>query len=327
MRRPPTRQLRRRAADCNHMKIAVFTFVCDSTSSADFADVAVDAVRGLILSLGGQHDLRFLFVDDASRNHVGDTLRHMCEDMGLDAHVIRLEEPLGYRDACVRTRVAIAYVADHWSDVDLVLKTDCDAIVVRRDLGTALGEWCRERVRPVCWGAVRPMRYRDRVLYIADILPAGFRRAMRHGQFRREWELRRWKPVWWSRWGWRAIRKGFRFRFPAGSFYILNAAAIRGLANAGRLAAVSPGRYGLMVSEEDVLVATLLLGIDGEVVDLSGVVPGWSQLSLGGAESLAIIRQQGAYVVHPIKRVCTFLQDIRSLHTTWFDRGGDVRSV
>ena len=312
----PDQTAERLARDPESLKLGVFTFVCDSIGESAFAEVAPDAVRGMILSCR-DHELRFLFIDDASQCHIGVTLVNLCRSLGVDAHVIRLEKALGYRDGCERTIMSLNWIQENWADIDLVVKTDCDALIIRNDFGKVLNELSSSEDNPACWGYGLHMRRRDRILYLADLLPIGFRRAVRSEKITRDWELRRLKPVWWWRWGIKGLFRGFSFRYVGGSFYIMNRAAIRILEEHGCLTSHTRERLGFVTSEEDVLITTFLRACGARIVDLSGVSPPLFNLRVSSSSDVSAAIETGSYVVHPIKRLGQSLDLVRNLHSTW----------
>ena len=135
---------------------------------------------------------------------------------------------------------------------DFVIKIDPDTLLVRPGVGDFLATRCTGG-RGV-WGVTVPTRGRDRLLYLLDLLPVGFRRKQVGNDVQRQWSLSRLRPVWWGDIGRRALlrrRNPYRFRFAAGCFYAVGGESFRELAACGVFGRQVFGRHGFLTSEED----------------------------------------------------------------------------
>ncbi len=117
----------------------------------------------------------------------------------------------------------------------------------------------------------------------------------------RDWELRRVRPVWWWRIGLRALLRGFRFKFPDGCCYVMGGDLPRVLSNAGYLDLYRASRYGLITSEEDVMLALMAYAAGLSVIDLAATDPTWAQMSWIGERAVSAPIESFPFVVHPLK--------------------------
>jgi hypothetical protein len=192
-------------------------------------------------------------------------------------------------------------IATSGRSFDIVLKLDPDTLIIGgQQLGQFIDQHCCNSAE--MWGSLHTMRKRDRVLFAADFLPLGFRRKAEGHVLTRQWELGRFRPVWWFRFGWRAVTSGrFRFRHPGGGFYILTGDLVCNMHRNGYLDNIYQGRHGFVSSEEDLIATLLCLAVGGRIRNFEEVRPGFAQLSyrtkLGGQSAMNL----NHVVVHPIK--------------------------
>lgn len=144
------------------------------------------------------------------------------------------------------------------------------------------------------------MRYRDRVLYLADQLPLGFSREMAGGIIQRKWALNRGRPVWWNDLALRAFLNGFRFEFIPGCFWFMGGKTLAALHGSGTLTR-SQSASGF-VFNDDIILTTATYALGHRVVDLADVSPNWQRtMSMSETTPLAEILRVKPYVVHPLK--------------------------
>lgn len=275
------------------MRIAVLTFVYEGDR-----ELAFDTFDSIVRS-SPSVKFDFFFTDDASPSRVGDALVAWCHDRGFVARCVRYESRTGYRGAIERTLSLLREVAQSSEQYDLILRIDTDALVVRKGIAAALQEHC---VDPTgLYGVGRRMRVRDAVAMLLDLLPVGLKRKRSDGVVERSYTLTRLRPVWWWRLGVRALFNGFRFKFPDGCCYVLGGELPSVLHRAGSLDLYRENRYGLITSEEDVIVAMMCRASGVKVHDLAAQDPTWSHMNWMRERVLDAPADSIPYVIHPLK--------------------------
>jgi hypothetical protein len=277
------------------MQIAVLLTVCEGEY-----EIARYACMSVLRSTPG-HTCWFQIVDDGSPSQVGHRLLDQLRDSDAEGHVHRLGFSLGFRGCAQRTCEGLNQIARSGRSFDIVLKLDPDTLIIGgQQLGQFLDQYCCNPAE--MWGSLHTMRKRDRVLFAADFLPLGFRRKAKGYVLTRQWELGRFRPVWWFRFGWRAVTSGrFRFRHPGGGFYILAADLVRKMHARGYLDSIYQGRHGFVSSEEDLIATMLCLAVGGRIRNFEEVRPGFAQLgyrTVSGGQSATNLNH---VVIHPIK--------------------------
>lgn len=278
--------------EASSLSIAVLLCVAEGEN-----EIAREAVRALSLSFA-KHRLRFFIVDDASRSMIGADLAAFCSTLGHVATYQRLPRSLGFRGCPQRTCLGMNAAISCGEPFDLFIKQDPDALVIRNDLGDFVSDHCRDRGK--MWGLTFTQRLRDRVLFVADLLPFGFRRKVYDGCIGRRWELRRTRPVWWFRFGWRALANGYRFSLAGGGFYIISMDLLYRMKQLGYLENATVDGHGF-VCEEDLIANLLVLAVGGSVVDLNSIQTNWGDLAVGKDLNAEILINNRFYVVHPLK--------------------------
>jgi hypothetical protein len=275
------------------MKIALFTTVCEGELG-----IACDSLESLALSCA-EHDLVAFIVDDASPSYVGKRIIEFIERThGVPGQCLRMQQSLGWHGMAERLFVGLKCIADYGPNFDLLIKLDPDALVVRRDFGRFLTENC-EAPRGLA-GQMYAMRPRDKVPFLLDQLPIGFRRSSANGVMQHDRKLSRFRPVWWSDIGRKALLGGFRFRYVPGCFFILGGETLHALNASGYLAR-SQSCHGLVFNDDLILTASVY-ALGHPVIDLSQISPHWSSImSLSEETPMDQVLECAPYVVHPLK--------------------------
>lgn len=275
------------------MKLALFMKVCEGEY-----DIAWDALTSLAQSCKGA-DITLFVLDDASPSRVGKRLAdkfHETTHNPVDC--LELPRSLGFRGSAQRAFLGLDRIASSGEEFDIVVKIDSDALVVRDDLGDFLEKSCPNGLG--LYGEGREMRGRDRLLFLADYLPMGFKRESIDGVIQRKWQLSRTYPVWWSDVGTRALLNGFRFHFIPGCFWYLGGKTLQKLKEVGYLSR-DQSNYGF-VFNDDLLLTTAVYAINHPVVDLTTISPHWQEsMAMSEDTPLAVVKQLHPYVVHPLK--------------------------
>ncbi|CAN5567413.1 hypothetical protein BH10ACT2_BH10ACT2_05170 [soil metagenome] len=273
--------------------MAVITFVYE-----DDREIGVDTLDSIIRSCPAT-DIDFYLTDDASTSHVGDAVVRWCRDRGFAARCIRNDNRRGYRGAIDRTLSLLREVAQSGVEYDFVLRIDTDALVVRPGIAAALTAQAIDKTG--IYGVSRRMRVRDGAALLLDLIPFGLRRDPKNGIVGQSYSLRRWRPVWWWRVGMKALARGFSFKFPDGCCYVIGGELPTVLLNAGYLDLYKADRYGLITSEEDVMIALMCHAKGLTVHDLASLDPTWAQMSWIGEGVLDAPVESIPFVVHPLK--------------------------
>jgi hypothetical protein len=275
------------------MKLALFMKVCEGEY-----EIAWEALTSLAQSCKGA-DITFFVLDDASPSRVGKRLADEFHDMtGYPVDCLELPQSLGYRGSAQRAFLGLDWIVSSGEEFDMVVKIDSDALVLRDDLGDLLKESCPNGVG--LYGEGQTMRLQDRLLFLADFLPVGFKRQMIDQIIQRQWQLNRTSPVWWADFGWRGFLNGFSFEFIPGCFWYLGGKTLKKLKEVGYLSR-NQSKYGF-VFNDDSLLTTAVYAIDHPVVDLVSLSPHWKG-STWMSESTPIeqVKSLRPYVVHPLK--------------------------
>jgi hypothetical protein len=272
---------------------AILMYVCEGEQT-----IALTALRSLARASAGLSYELFL-VDDATPSRIGRQLAGRLPRGITVGRLIELPRSLGYRGCIERLLIGARAIAESGVPYELVVKLDGDTLVLRADLGRHLLDTCSGRAG--VWGCSFPMRQRDRLLLLADLLPAGLRRRTVDGTIRRGWQLGRWRPVWWAGIGLRAFVNGFRFRTVPGSFFVWSGATLRKVASQGLLDRHRIGRHGFITSEDDVLTTLLTLAVGDRLHDLHDHHPTWGLVRMPRTQSYEEVVAADPYVVHPLK--------------------------
>jgi len=261
-------------------------------------DIARDAISSL-LGDAPPASIDAFVIDDASKSRVGKALVDHCASLGVTAELKVLPDPLGFRGCVSRLITGLAWIAEPGRPpYDFVVKLDPDALFLRPDFLRFIARHCSPRG---IWGMVGPMRKRDRVLLLADLFPAGFRRKTTGTLIQRAWEPRRFRPVWWADIGRRALLNGFRFRYANGSMYALGGDTLRALAGRGYLQRRVAGRHGFITSEEDLMATLLTFAAGHGLTDLNQISPAWGEPHAGPHTDPQRLLAAGTYLLHPLK--------------------------
>jgi hypothetical protein len=272
---------------------AILMYVCEGEQA-----IALGALRSLARACPGlSYDL--FLVDDGSQSRVAQQLARRLPPGIAVGRLLELPRSLGYRGCIERLLIGARAIVNSGVPYRLIVKLDADTLVLRADLGEHLLSACSGRVG--IWGCCFPMRYRDRVLLLADILPVGFRRRTIEGTIQRDWELARWRPVWWTSIGLRAFRNGFRFWIVPGSFFVWSGDTLRKIAAQGLLDCHRAGRHGFVTSEDDLFTTLLTLAAGDPLHDLQDAHPTWGLARMPRTQSFEGVVAADPFVVHPLK--------------------------
>lgn len=273
--------------------MAVLTFVYEGDR-----ELAFDTLDSIIRS-SPSVDIDFYFTDDGSPSRVGDALTAWCIERGFVGHCIRYESRMGYRGAIDRTLSLLREIALTSEQYDFILRIDTDALVVRKGIAASFAEHCVDSKG--LYGVQRRMRVRDAAALLLDLLPVGFKRKRSSGIVEHSYAFTRLRPVWWWQVGLRAIVRGFRFKFPDGCCYVLGGELPHVLHKTGALDLYRANHYGLITSEEDVILAMMCHASGLKVHDLASQDPTWSQMNWIRARVLDAPAESIPFVVHPLK--------------------------
>lgn len=275
------------------VRMAVLSFVYEGDR-----ELALDTFDSIIRSSPAV-EIDFYFTDDASPSRVGDALVAWCRHRGFAAHCVRYDTRTGYRGAIERTLSLLREVAQSSQQYDFILRIDTDALVVRPGIAAEFHEHCVDSIG--IYGVQRRMRGRDAVALLLDLLPIGFKRKRSNGVVERSYGFTRVRPVWWWRVGLLALANGFRFKFPDGCCYVLGGELPRALFEAGSLDLYRADRYGLITSEEDVILAMICHANGLKVHDLVEQDHTWAQMNWIREGILDAPADSIPFVVHPLK--------------------------
>lgn len=275
------------------MKILIFFGVY--AAETDFAEITLKQIA----TLSSYHEVHLLILDDASHNFLGLQLKARVEGLfSGEVEVIRLPRSGGYYGAIDRTVEAFRYIVEQGKGYDYVLRLDADLYFCRRDLESLFSP-----SRLPLTGIVGPlltMRPRDFTLFLADMVPFGWRRRKVNGCLTHCWELKRSAAVWWSDIGGLALRSGFRGDFIPGCFQIIAFQTLSKIHARGYLKRDRKS-WGLVFGE-DVITNTMVRAVGDPVIDIKSIVPDFAcEIFLSENTSLEWIHQHQFYFIHPLK--------------------------
>lgn len=273
------------------MRIAVKMSVYDG----DY-QIARSMLHTLRRSLGNTR-LSLYLVDDASNEHVGEKLRDEFNDHLEAVHLHRMDHPTQYRGMIQRNYHAFSMIHDDPEGFDLIARLDSDLLVAREGLDRFLADTTHNH-KPAAWGIPSTLRKRDLILFLADLLPIGLRRQQQpQGVISRKWELKRTRPVWWSTQGWKCLlRAKLPTPFLGGSAIFLNHKAFQLIYN-DAWQHYDPRRRGLINSEDDTLITTILHANNADMINLNQTGPSaFADLAWSTGRPT-----DDLYIVHPLK--------------------------
>ncbi|MBD2261271.1 hypothetical protein [Pseudanabaena sp. FACHB-2040] len=274
-------------------KIALLMCICEGE-----LDIAHDALSSFIKCCQGE--ITLFLVDDASPSYVGQSLAdRFIQQTGSKAHCLRLPKALKYRGNAQRTFLGLQSIRDVGRDFDLVVKLDADALVVREGLEEEMAAYCTDGCG--LYGETFNMRLCDRVLFSSDLLPFGFKRKSVNGVIERRWQLSRTFPVWWSDFGYRGIRGGFRFNCILGSFWFMGWKTFCSLSDRGYFRR-DQSKHGF-VFNDDVLLTTAVHALKHPVVNLGQRSFSWKDTLIIHEETVQVnaLWSRKPFVIHPLK--------------------------
>jgi hypothetical protein len=274
------------------MRLALFMTLCEGEY-----EIARDALASLLATCPVENPELYI-VDDASPSHVGLRIAEETKRRGIETHCLELPHKLGFRGSGQRTFRGLEWVASR-GPFDLLVKLEPDALVVRRDAWDLILSESKDGIG--LFGEAHTLRRRDLLLYLLDHFPTGLRRHVdRTGMIQRKWELGRIRPVWWSDFGRRALKNGFRFSYLPACFFFLGGKTLAALHDSGILArAHKPHGF---VFADDVLLTTAVWSLGHPVVNLSDRSPHWGNaMGMDEWAPIDMVYRKQPYVIHPLK--------------------------
>lgn len=264
--------------------------------------IAARTLRRLLTILDG-HQVSLVILDDASPGRLGEALaREFAPRIAGTVEVRRIETSTGYHGSIERTFSVFDEITARSPTAseapDYVLRVDADIGFGRSDLARLFAPG----VLPAegLFGGTFAMRRRDLLLFCLDLLPIGFRRRRVGERLEHGWQLRRTRPVWWSVFGWRALRRGFRGRIVPGSFQIIAWATLLEMRRQGALTR-SRRTLGLVFGE-DVITNAAVWAVGHRVIDVGELVPDWDfEHFLTPGTTAADLVGRSPYYLHPLK--------------------------
>jgi len=269
-----------------------FVYEADHKIAFDLLDSVVRSCKGVEIDL--------YFTDDASPSNLGRKIVSWCNDVGVNAICLRDEKNLGYRGAVYRTVRLLKTIADQDKSYDVIVRIDTDALVIRHGLGDVLRQVCNDRF--ALYGVIQYMRRKDGLGLILDLIPFGLKRQFdSSGRIARSYSFSRYRPVWWWRIGFLGIFHGFRFGFVQGSCYFLGGGVPEKLKMLGYLDCFDQNRFGLITSEEDVIVSLMCRAAGVRIHEMDRSDPSWRDMNSIGDAVLSRDPALLPYVIHPLK--------------------------
>ena len=274
-------------------RIAVMTFAYEGDKEIGF-----ELLESLVSSF---KDTRFdlYFTDDASTSRLDNEIVKWAEKRGIAAQGIRYENNMGFRGAVERTLSLLKHIALQPTDYDLILRIDTDALVIKEGLDQELFNICTDPKG--LYGVLKKMRTKDRFGYLLDLLPIGFKRNTNNGKIDSKFSFSRRAPVWWWREGFKALWRGFRFKYVEGSCYVMGGAFPKELMRLGFLDNFRRERHGLITSEEDVIVTTLCRAAGLPLYQTNKFDARWELVNILGPRVLNMSIQELPFVIHALK--------------------------
>jgi hypothetical protein len=250
-----------------------------------------------VLDLLAPHELTVHIQDDGSPSYVG---RRLAEQFShrVNLRLARIDQSAGYHGASERTLSLLHALAVEGQTYDYILRVDPDIYLASRRLARLFDE----NLLPDCGlvGTTIQMRQRDLVLWLADLVPVGWRRRqLADGRMEHGWEIRA-APVWWRDIGLSALSKGFRGRIATGALYVITWSTLFTLHERGWLSR-SRQATGLVFGE-DVFVNTLVRALGHPVFDINEFIPEWkADLFIQRDTPVDTLRSRQLDLLHPLK--------------------------
>jgi hypothetical protein len=275
------------------MRLLIFYGVYEAERS--FAHVCLEQ----LLDILSGHTVHVGIQDDASPSRLGDRLAERVRPrLGDRVRVVRLDRSLGYHGMYERVLGFLDFACTWGETFDYVLRVDPDLHFCTHRLAEVFDRSLLPEVG--LFGPTLAMRRRDFTLFLADLLPVGFRRRLKDGGMEHGWELARTYPVWWSDIGRRAVRNGFRGRIVTGSFGALSWRSVLQMRERGWFSR-SRERSGL-VFQDDVVTSAMVHALGHPLLDFREVLPTWNnELCLRPTDTADDVRRRGLDLVHALK--------------------------
>lgn len=259
-------------------------------------------IHDLLLSIErsfGAVDFDIFLTDDASKSSVGQEVVEWGRERSVSVLLERDEESRGFRGAIERTIRMLRAVARSNIEYDAILRIDSDALVIREGLDRAILASVADKAG--LYGVLKKMRKKDAVALLLDLLPLGMKRRSVGARIERDFSVVRLHPVWWWRFGVRALTNSFRFKYVEGPCYVMGGTFPLELERQGLLSRYRPGQHGLITSEEDVMITILCSAAGLRLHALDGFDKTWRTFNSIGDGVLRAQEMDVPYVIHPLK--------------------------
>lgn len=235
-----------------------------------------------VLDLLAPHELTVHIQDDASPSYVGRCLAEQFSHR-VNLRLTRIDQSVGYDGTAERTLSLLHALAVKGQTYDYILRVDPDIYLASRRLARLFDEdlW------PDCGlvGTTNQMRRRDLVLWLADLVPVGWRRRqLADGRMEHGWE----------------IRTGFRGRMVTGVLYVIARSTLFTLHERGWL---SRSRQALgLLFHDDVFLSTTVRALGHPVLDINEFMPEWkAELFIQRDTPVDTLRSRQLDLLHPLK--------------------------
>lgn len=243
------------------------------------------------------HELTVHIQDDASPSHVGGRLAEQFSDR-VNLRLTRIDQSLGYHGTAERTLSLLNALAAGSQTYDYILRVDPDIYLTSRKLARLFDEDLLPERGLV--GATNQMRRRDLALWLADLVPVGWRRRqLADGRMEHDWVMRT-APVWWGDIGLHALKGGFRGRMVTGVLYALAWSTLSALHARGWLSR-SRQAMGLLF-HDDLFLSTMVWALGHPVSDINEFIPEWkADLFIQCGTPVDRLRSRQLDLLHPLK--------------------------
>jgi hypothetical protein len=275
------------------MKILVLLMTCEK-------DLAIArATLAQLVELFRHHELHILLFDDGSPSQGGHLLEREFEARIKGTFsVLKNERPKGYLRLVENFMAMLAKAVSDGIDYDYVLRTDPDVHFCDRTLLDLFDDG-RLPKRGVI-APHFPMRRRDFLLVLADLVPFGFQRRRRGETYDRKWQFAGFRRVWWSGFGWAALHRGYRGEVTPGSFVLMAWETVQAIARTGAFER-DHAQTGLVFAD-DLMVAILAKAVGHPIHHVKDLVPSWScEMFLPEGMEVELLRNERHAFVHPVK--------------------------
>lgn len=250
-----------------------------------------------VLDFLAPHELTVHIQDDASPSYVG---RRLAEQFShrVNLRLTRIDQSLGYHGTAERTLSLLHALAVDGQSYDYVLRVDPDIYLTSGKLARLFDEDLLPDRGLV--GTTNQMRLRDLVLWLADLVPVGWRRRqLADGRMEHDWVIRT-VPVWWRDIGLSALKRRFRGRMATGVLYVLAWSTLSALHECGWLSR-SRQPMGLLF-QDDLFLSTMVWALGHPLSDINEFIPEWkADLFIQRGTPVDTLRSRQLDLLHPLK--------------------------